>query len=73
MATKANQRIGNQEPTVSSFQPYDSTMGDRAIKIYNTRKRAALDWQRNVMNPLLAVGKVCPAWMGMILALPRLD
>jgi phage terminase large subunit-like protein len=57
MTKPQTKRIGRQQPTVSSIKPYTATLGDRAVKIYNTRKRAALEWQRYIINALLAEGK----------------
>jgi hypothetical protein len=54
---KSAKRIGRQTPTVSSIKPYEKSRGPRAIKIYNTRKRAALEWQRYLVDALLAEGK----------------
>lgn len=48
-------RIGSQEPTRSLILPYDTSMGERAVNIYEKSGRTAFDWQRFIVDSILAV------------------
>ncbi|WP_018659439.1 hypothetical protein [Allofustis seminis] len=46
---------GNQFPTQSLLLPYENTYGDDAIEIYERSGRKAYEWQKNLIQPMLAV------------------
>lgn len=48
-------RIGNQEPTESIFLPYEKTKSAEALTIYRKTKRKPQEWQKLLMNNILAV------------------
>ncbi|MBO1909667.1 terminase TerL endonuclease subunit [Sporosarcina sp. 6E9] len=50
-------RIGEQTPTKSLILPYDVSMGDEAIELYEKSGRKAFDWQRFITNAILAKNK----------------
>lgn len=52
-----NKRIGRQEPTQSLFLPYEKTLADEAIMLYEGTGREAFDWQKNILNPMLSVNE----------------
>lgn len=47
-------RIGSQTPTRSLILPYDKSLGDEAIELYEKSGREAYDWQRFIVNAILA-------------------
>lgn len=47
-------RIGEQTPTRSLILPYDESAGDEAIELYEETGRDAFDWQRFIVNAILA-------------------
>src|SRR5690625_5160410 len=47
-------RIGSQTPTRSVILPYDNSLGDEAIKLYEKSGRTAYDWQRFLVDAMLA-------------------
>src|SRR5690625_3045568 len=47
-------RIGEQTPTKSLILPYDESLGDEAIELYEKSGREAFDWQRFIVNAILA-------------------
>lgn len=47
-------RIGEQTPTKSVILPYDESLGDEAIEVYEKSGREAFDWQRFIVNAILA-------------------
>lgn len=51
MSTK---RIGNQQPTRSIILPYDRTDAGEAIKFYEKSGRTAYEWQKNLLEAILA-------------------
>src|SRR5690625_2385534 len=53
MTVKTN-RIGNQEPTKSLILPYKKSLGSEAIEIYERSGREAFDWQRFLVDSILA-------------------
>lgn len=50
-------RIGEQTPTKSLILPYDESMGDEAVELYEKSGRTAFDWQRFIVNAILAKNK----------------
>src|SRR5690625_5274108 len=52
---KPKKRIGSQEPTRSVILPYKYSLGNEAIKIYEKSKRKAFDWQRFLVDAILAL------------------
>lgn len=49
------ERIGRQEPTQAIVLPYDETHGAEAVEIYEQSGRHAQDWQRLMINNIMAV------------------
>lgn len=47
-------RIGEQTPTKSVILPYDKSMGDQAIEYYERSGREAFDWQKFMINAIMA-------------------
>ena len=47
-------RIGNQEPTKSKIIPFDVTKSDEAINLYEKSQRKAYDWQKYILDAILA-------------------
>ena len=47
-------RIGRQTPTTSVVLPYDETWGDQAIKLYESTKRKAQEWQKLLIYDIMA-------------------
>jgi len=47
-------RIGNQEPTKSKIIPFDVTKSDEAIKLYEKSQRKAYEWQKYILDAILA-------------------
>src|SRR5690606_15602315 len=54
METK-QKRIGSQTPTKSVILPYQRSRGKDAIKLYEKSGRKAFDWQRFVVDAILAI------------------
>src|SRR5690554_3016736 len=52
---KPKKRIGSQEPTRSVILPYEYSLGNEAIKIYEKSKRKAFDWQKFLVDAILAL------------------
>lgn len=48
-------RYGNQSPTVSVIEPYESTKGNEAVELYNATERTALPWQEALCYDIMAV------------------
>lgn len=48
------ERIGSQEPTRSLILPYKKSLGNEAVKIYEKSGRTAFDWQRFLVDAILA-------------------
>ncbi|MEN2465917.1 hypothetical protein [Ornithinibacillus sp. JPR2-1] len=48
-------RIGEQTPTKSLILPYEESMGDEAIELYEESGRKAFDWQKFIVNAILAI------------------
>lgn len=51
---KEEVRIGEQTPTRSLILPYDISDGDEAIKSYEKSGRTAFDWQKFIINAIMA-------------------
>lgn len=51
---KQDKRIGAQEPTRSLILPYDESVGSKAVEIYEKSGRTAYDWQRFLVDSILA-------------------
>lgn len=47
-------RIGEQTPTKSVILPYDESMGDQAVEYYERSGREAFDWQKFMINAIMA-------------------
>ena len=52
-----SKRMGVQTPTKSLILPFEKTLADEAIKIYEKSGRTAYDWQRNLIEPILATNE----------------
>lgn len=48
-------RIGSQIPTKSKILPIKDTLANEAIKLYQKSKRKAYEWQKNLLNAILAI------------------
>ena len=48
-------RIGNQEPTKRRFIPFEKTVSDEAIEIYQKSTRNVYEWQKALLQPILAL------------------
>ena len=49
-----DKKIGNQRPTQSLVLPYEKTIGDEAIKVYEKTGRAAQEWQELLIYDMMA-------------------
>lgn len=47
-------RIGCQYPTESFILPHDESYGEEAVEMYEESGRIAMEWQRNVIDAILA-------------------
>src|SRR5690625_4086045 len=47
-------RIGEQTPTRSLILPYDKSVGGEAIELYEKSGRTAFDWQRFLVDAIMA-------------------
>src|SRR5699024_6732904 len=50
-------RIGEQTPTRSLILPYDESKGNEAIELYEESGRTAYDWQKFIVDAILAKNK----------------
>ena len=48
-------KLGNQTPTQSVILPYNATLFDQAIELYEKSKRVALEWQKSLMKHILSI------------------
>lgn len=48
-------RYGRQEPTVRFTLPYQKSIGSEAIELYEKTKRIALDWQKALIEDMMAI------------------
>lgn len=46
---------GLQEPTQSVILPYSQTIGDEAIETYSKSRNELFEWQKNLLNHILAI------------------
>src|SRR5690625_2406788 len=51
---KTDIRIGEQTPTRSLILPYDESEGNEAIELYEKSGRTAYDWQRFLIDAIMA-------------------
>ncbi len=49
-----SKRIGRQTPTKSLILPYENSLVDEAIELYEKSERDAYEWQINLLSPMLA-------------------
>src|SRR5690625_2209134 len=47
-------RIGEQTPTRSLILPYEKSLGNEAIELYEKSGRTAFDWQRFLVDAMMA-------------------
>lgn len=47
-------RIGRQTPTTCVVLPYEKTLGDEAIKLYESTGRKAMEWQQLLIYDIMA-------------------
>lgn len=47
-------RIGSQTPSRSLILPYKTSLGDDAVALYEKSGRTAFDWQRFIVNAIMA-------------------
>ena len=55
MASKET-RKGRQTPTQSVILPYSKTLAGEAVKIYEETGLKAYPWEKNLLEPIMAVG-----------------
>ncbi len=48
-------RIGRQTPTTSVVLPYEETLGEEAIKLYESTGRKAMEWQQLLIYDIMAL------------------
>lgn len=48
---------GNQRPTQAYVLPYDSTLGNKAIELYNSTGNIAQEWQELLLYDMLAINE----------------
>lgn len=48
-------RIGRQTPTTSVVLPYEETLGEEAIKLYESTGRKAMEWQKLLTYDIMAL------------------
>lgn len=49
-----DKKIGNQRPTQSLVLPYEKSIGDEAIKVYEKTGRTAQEWQELLIYDMMA-------------------
>lgn len=50
-------RIGNQHPTQKRFLPYEDSLFQEAVDIYQRTERACLEWQSELLKPIMATNE----------------
>jgi phage terminase large subunit-like protein len=50
-------RYGEQTPTVSVIEPYEKTLGQEAIDLYNKTDHQAIPWQESMIYDIMAVNE----------------
>lgn len=51
----AGKRIGNQYPTQSVFLPFEKSIGNQAIRLYEESARTAQEWQVRLLHNIMAI------------------
>ncbi len=52
---KTEKRMGRQTPTQAVILPYEKTLGNDAVRLYNSSGRKAYQWQELLLYDMLAV------------------
>lgn len=52
------QKVGNQTPTQSVIAPYQKTLSDEAVKFYERTGLSCYEWQKNLLDPIMAAMKM---------------
>lgn len=55
MTTKVKKRLGNQHPTQSVILPFDKSLYQEAIDLYERTGLDCYEWQSNMLEPIMAV------------------
>lgn len=55
MTTKVKKRLGNQHPTQSVILPFEKSLYQEAIDIYQKTGLECYQWQLNMLEPIMAV------------------
>lgn len=50
-------KLGNQNPTKSVILPYDISISQEAIDIYQKTGLDCYEWQRNMLEPIMATNE----------------
>ena len=54
----AEKRIGRQTPTTSYILPYEKTLSDEAVNLYELSGNDMFEWQRNVLNDIMSINEL---------------
>ena len=57
MSGQSNKRIGRQTPTKSVVLPHSVSYDGEALGLYATSGREAFEWQKNLLNAIMAVNE----------------
>lgn len=55
MTTKVKKRLGNQHPTQSVILPFDKSLYQEAIDLYERTGLKCYEWQSSLLEPIMAV------------------
>lgn len=55
MTTKVKKRLGNQHPTQSVILPFDKSLYQEAIDLYERTGLKCYEWQASLLEPIMAV------------------
>ncbi len=55
MTTKVKKRLGNQHPTQSVILPFDKSLYQEAMDLYERTGFDCYEWQSNMLEPIMAV------------------
>lgn len=55
MTTKVKKRLGNQHPTQSVILPFDKSLYQEAMDLYERTGLDCYEWQSNMLDPIMAV------------------
>ncbi|WP_270597401.1 DEAD/DEAH box helicase family protein [Enterococcus asini] len=55
MTTKVKKRLGNQHPTQSVILPFDKSLYQEAMDLYERTGLDCYEWQSNMLEPIMAV------------------